>query len=158
MVGLGLCVSRDSLGVNGSAERALHGLRQLDVLVVVAVDRTQALCEECADVGGQLSDSFQCQSACQARLRLRVEVVVLVLVNGQFAWGLRPCLLLLLVVWYWTGSVGGSSRRFARASRGACTSARCPARGCFAVRGNGQSPNLALQLGCSPRHPRACRT
>jgi hypothetical protein len=79
---LGLCIGQDSLGVNGRTERMSHGLGQLDVLVVVIVDGAQALRKKCADISRQLSDSVQCQSACQARLRLRVQVVVVVLVSG----------------------------------------------------------------------------
>jgi hypothetical protein len=42
-VGLGLCVRRDGFGNNSGAEGTLHGLGQLDVLVIVVVDGAQAL-------------------------------------------------------------------------------------------------------------------
>jgi hypothetical protein len=57
---LGLCVGRNSPGVNGSTERVPHGLGQLNVLVVVVVDGVQALCAQCANVRGRLNSSVQC--------------------------------------------------------------------------------------------------
>jgi hypothetical protein len=64
-VRLGLCVGRDSLGVNGSAKHVLHGLGQLDVLVVVViVDGAQALRQERSNVSGHVSNTVQCQAAC----------------------------------------------------------------------------------------------
>jgi hypothetical protein len=60
VVRLGLCVRQGGLGLNGSAERALHGLGQLDVLVVIVVDGAQALRQQRSDVSGHLSYTVQC--------------------------------------------------------------------------------------------------
>jgi hypothetical protein len=50
-------------------------------------DVTRLELKKCTDVSQQLSNSVQCQSACQAHLGLCVEVIVILVVSGWFVWG-----------------------------------------------------------------------